>query len=363
MKRIVLFKTSLLSGGAEHQLVILAEMLVRVGYPVTVVTFSDVPDHYSLPDSVNRVRIAPGRSSIIKFCYIFKYLLKTHMDVLMGFGVRESFLILIPMLFRKGVKVIAGERNATLSSPSLYERIDHLFLYKRADCIVTNSYTQQRYLKSKYPRWSNKVLTIINYTDVDAYNVQERDTNNSIPQIGVFARYSEQKNCRRFAEAVKLIKNSVGPSFKISWYGDMSLKGKTSPVYQSFLSLIKEYEIDDVISLHDHTRNVAGMISQFDAMCLPSIYEGFSNSISEYICCGKPVIVSDVSDNGLMVKDAFNGFLFNPYAPESIRDAFLKFFSLSKEQRSAFGKNSRSIAVSLFDKSVFIDSYISVIES
>lgn len=363
MKRIVLFKTSLLSGGAEHQLVVLAEMLVSIGYSVTVVTFSDVPDHYSLSDSVERVRIAPRRSSIIKFISIFKYLLRTPMDVLIGFGVRENFLILIPMLFRKGVKVIAGERNATLTSPSFYERIDHLFLYKRADRIVTNSYTQQSYLRSKYPRWSNKLSTIINYTNVNAYTIQDGVINNSIPQIGVFARYSEQKNCKRFAEAVYLIKKSVGPCFMVSWFGDILLKGRVSPVYESFLSLIQEYEIDDVISLHDHIKDVASIINRFDVMCLPSIYEGFSNSLSEYICCGKPVLVSDVSDNGLMVKDGFNGFLFNPYDSESIRDAFLRFFSLSNEQRAIMGHNSRSIAEGLFDRKAYLDSYVSIIES
>ena len=127
--------------------------------------------------------------------------------------------------------------------------------------------------------------------------------------------------------------------------------------------LVEDYKIGDVITLNDQTREVAKLIPGFDVMCLPSLAEGFSNSISEYICCGKPVICSDVADNHIMVKEGENGFLFNPYNIDEMVDAFMKFFNLSTLEKEEMGSRSRQIAESLFDKEAFTKEYITLIES
>ena len=120
--------------------------------------------------------------------------------------------------------------------------------------------------------------------------------------------------------------------------------------------------LNEYITIHEPTKNVAQLIPSFDAMCLPSLYEGFSNSISEYICCGRPVICSDVSDNSIMVHEGENGFLFNPLDVEDIVRAFSSYFSSSKEKRLLMGQKSREIAEQLFDKELFINEYIKLIE-
>ena len=104
-------------------------------------------------------------------------------------------------------------------------------------------------------------------------------------------------------------------------------------------------------------------LRKFDAMCLPSLVEGFSNSISEYICCGKPVICSDVADNSLMVHDGKNGFLFDPTNIDEMVDVVLKFFNLPTEERNMMCIQSRKIAEELFDKESFVQKYIKLIES
>ena len=104
-------------------------------------------------------------------------------------------------------------------------------------------------------------------------------------------------------------------------------------------------------------------MGNYHAACLASIYEGFSNSIAEGICCGKPMLVSDVSDNSQMVHDGENGFLFDPKQTDSIVDAFMRFFSLSHNEMCRLGQRSREIAEGLFDKEHFISQYIDLIES
>ena len=100
----------------------------------------------------------------------------------------------------------------------------------------------------------------------------------------------------------------------------------------------------------------------YDAICLPSLKEGFSNSISEAICAGKPLLVSDISDNKVMVHDGENGYLFDPTSVEQMVEAVEKFYYLPIKLKSQMGKRSREIAENLFQKEKFINSYIELIE-
>lgn len=363
MKKITAFICALGSGGAEHQLVCLCDMLVSRGYDVSIVTWADTEDHYSFDSRIKRVRLGKKKSPFLKMLIIWKYLLSFKTDVLICFGQRENLFSIFPMLFRPRIKVIAGERNYTKGRKTSKEFLLFKFLYRRANYIVPNSYSQARYIEDTAPNLRNKIRVITNYTDLELFKVAPISVN--IPlRIGIFARYSLQKNYERFAMAVKLMKDKYSNRFIIDWFGNICDKnGNHNADYLVFRDLIEKYGIGDVIRLNNHIKDVRSELSNFNAVALPSLWEGFSNSISEAICCGKPMLVSDVSDNSVMVKDGINGFLFNPYDPEDICEAFGKFFQLSAENIILMGEKSREIAMSLFDAESFVGKYIEIIEN
>ena len=200
---------SLSSGGAEHQLTILANLLAARGCEVSIVTFSDISDHYSTDKTVNRIRLAEGKNNLIKLVHLWYYLLRVSTDNIIIYTQRNSCIALPPLLFRKGVNVICGERNLTSGKPTIYETLLCSALYRRANYIVTNSHSQEVYLRSKYPWLSNKIKTIINYTDLNLFAPSTRQIN-TVRKIGVFARIDSQKNCLAFAKAVKKAKELLG---------------------------------------------------------------------------------------------------------------------------------------------------------
>lgn len=55
-----------------------------------------------------------------------------------------------------------------------------------------------------------------------------------------------------------------------------------------------------------------GIISAFDVCVNTSDSEGFSNSVLEYMICGKPVVATGVGGNIEVVADGINGYLFPP---------------------------------------------------
>lgn len=365
MKCITFFIASLSSGGAEHQLVMLAHYLCERNYNVTIVTYADVQDHYSVGCGIKRVRIAEGHNKVMKFFAIFFFFLRLKTDVVISFGQRDNFFSLIPLMFRRKIKVIAGERNTTNGAPSIYERCLLAFLYKRANFIVPNSYTQRDYLVKMKPIWKDKIIPITNYTDLEVYNPGlcvplEKDT----LDIAIFSRMVKQKNCIRFADVVRRVVEKSNFKVKFHWYGNLHSKGYENEEYlNSLKQTIKDLGIECSFILHDHVKNVAEVMAIYDAVCLPSLIEGFSNTISEAICMGKIVLASDVSDNKIMVHDGKNGYLFDPLDVNDMCEKIIKFSELSVDQRIKMGECSRQIAQDLFDKNVFVSKYERLINS
>ncbi len=361
MKRITCFITSLSSGGAEHQITLLSGFLAERGYDVTLTTFGHTEDHYLVDWRVKRYCIKHNGHSLSKLKAIYYYFLTLKTDCVICFGARESFFCLVPLLLRKKIKVLAGERCATYDKLTWYKKLNYYWLYKRANFIVPNSHTQLNDITKHWPQYANKTKVITNYTDVKEYQATPLPHNRPI-RIGIFCRYAEQKNYKRMASVVKKLREK-SEGFEIHWYGNKYREKQLLTEYQELHSLVQQYQLEDCFILHDHTKKVAEMLKDFDALCLPSLTEGFSNSISEYVCCGRPVLCSDVADNSIMVHNDENGYLFDPENEDNMVKAFLKFFSLSDTERDAMGRKSRLIAENLFDKEKFVGSYIQLIES
>ena len=85
------------SGGAEHQIAVLSDLLVERGYAITITTFGDEVDHYQVNESVKRVHLASGRSKIMKLLSIFWYFLTVRTDLVISYTQRCNFLSLIPL--------------------------------------------------------------------------------------------------------------------------------------------------------------------------------------------------------------------------------------------------------------------------
>lgn len=364
MKHIVFLGSGLASGGAEHQCAQLMNMLVEKGYDVTFASFEDVPDHYYVDTRVQRVQLGIGQPMKKKILAIERYLISLKTDVLVAFSQRMSVLALFPMLIHPGIKVISSERNYTIGVPDKFEKIlIKTGIYRRANFIVPNNYSQGLYLAEKMPSIAKKIHVITNYTEIDTYKVSPLPQNDVV-KVGIFCRYEEQKNFHRFVDMLGTLKHRNVAPFHVDWYGNHNFRTEGQKAYfEEGVRKIKEYDVADMITIHEPTREVAKLIPTFDVMCLPSLHEGFSNSISEYICCGRPVICSDVSDNSVMVHEGENGFLFNPLDVEDMCRAFMSYLSTTSEKRELMSKRSREIAEELFDKERFVNSYIELIEA
>lgn len=85
--------------------------------------------------------------------------------------------------------------------------------------------------------------------------------------------------------------------------------------------------------------------------------------LCEAMSCGVPVICSNVCDNPNIVEEGSNGFLFNPLDIDDMTQAIEKLLSISNEEYRNISQNNRRKALAMFSKEIFINKYVTLIES
>lgn len=359
MKKILCLIDTLGFGGAERQMMGLVSYLKERGYDTTLANYIEHDLHSYVEEryGYSTITLRCGSNMLSKLYAVWKHIHKKKYDTIIAYKDGTTSLTCILKLLGCDFKLIVSERNTT-QSLTLREKIK-FWLYRFADYIVPNAYSQEIFIKNKFPKLQDKIVTITNFTDIDYFKPGRDEKHNGI-EILIVARVSPQKNVLRFLEGIKIVKDT-GTNVHFKWFGDVR------PGLEEYASQcdnkIKELHIDDMISFFPATKNVLEEYQKCDVFCLPSIYEGYPNVICEAMSCGKPIICSNVCDNPYIVKDGENSFVFNPNSSEDIAEKILLISSLSKEEIKKKGMKSRQISEDLFSKETFVNKYVKIIES
>lgn len=359
MKKILCLIDTLGFGGAERQMMGLVSYLKERGYDTTLANYIEHDLHSYVEEryGYSTIMLRCGSNMLSKLYAVWKHIHKEKYDTIIAYKDGTTSLTCILKMLGCDFKLIVSERNTT-QSLTLREKIK-FWLYRFADYIVPNAYSQEIFIKNKFPKLQDKIVTITNFTDIDYFKPGRDEKHNGI-EILIVARVSPQKNVLRFLEGIKIVKDT-GTNVHFKWFGDVR------PGMEEYASqcnnMIQELQIDDMISFFPATKNVLEEYQKCDVFCLPSFYEGYPNVICEAMSCGKPIICSDVCDNPYIAKVGKNAFMFNPNKPEDIAEKLLSIISLSNEKIKKMGAESRYIAEKLFSKDEFVRKYIKLIES
>ena len=359
MKRVLCLIDSLGPGGAQRQIVGLSLFLQEKGYCVNVAAYHDNPFYVYqlLSGGVSYNFIPQAQKGLFRQWYLMRYINHYYPDVVISYLESPSMRACVTHLFNRKFKLIVSERNTT-QHVGWRERF-RFSLFRIADFVVPNSFSQADLIKHTFPWLENKVVTIPNFVDLLHFVPSNHRAKRDVPVIIVVATIRASKNTLGFIDAVFQLKRR-GLKFHINWFGKESSQ---SQYYEQCMKRISDLEIGDCIELKEKTIHIKEQYQDADLFCLPSFYEGTPNAICEALACGLPVVCSNVCDNGRYVVDGENGFLFDPNDINSIINAVDKMLSLDKENHMRFGNNSRKRAEQFLSKDVFIKSYIELIES
>ena len=359
MKKILCLIDRLgLDGGAERQMAGLAGMLHEHGYNVCLATYHKHDYNEILKENygIESVHIKSGSNALSKLWAVRKFIKNGKFDIVIAYKDGATIIASLIKLFGLNSKLIVSERNTT-TKLTLRERIK-FFLYRQADAIVPNSYSQGKFIGQNYPNLACKVNVITNFTDINEFSPTENDPNHECTHILVTARIAPQKNVIRFLNVVSKIKAQKLP-IKITWYGDLNkLKNYGDEVRRRYAEL----QISDILEFKQTTKNIVDAYRNCDIFCLPSLHEGYPNVVCEAMCCGKPVLCSDVCDNAFIVENNLNGWLFNPFDEDNMLTSIKKACSINREKLLTIGANNRTTAIAKFSAHTFVQKYINLIE-
>jgi len=359
MKNVLCFIDSLGSGGAQRQLVGLACFLKKTGYDVTVTCYHDIPFYIDLLQShgIPYVYLKKAEETTFRIWHVARYIRKLKPDVVISYLEMPSICACVAKMFNHKFKLIVSERNTTQHT-GRNEKI-RFNLFRLADYVVPNAYSQETYMRTHFPKLANKIVTIPNFVDLEHFIPPQERHRREIPKVMVAATIWASKNTLGFIDAVAALK-AKGYRFHISWYG---LNIKYVDYYNQCKSKMEKLGVSDFIELKEKTINIRERYQEADCFCLPSFYEGTPNVICEAMACGLPIVCSDVCDNSKYVLQGENGFLFNPKDIDSIVVAFEKLFSLDDEEYKYFCSRSRTLAEQKLSQESFINGYKKLIES
>ncbi len=301
-KKIAIIINTLATGGAEKT----AGLLMNQLYPdmeIHLLMFNTTNIEFDIPPGVKIYQIGKPTSAeaspvqVLKLplqaLQIKRYLDKHNIQLVFSILNRPNFIAGYLKLFGYKGKTIINERsnasyyytNKTLGG--LLGRFLVRRLYRRADCIITNSIFSKKDLEQTFGL-KNKIITIsngINYIAMQQrmktiHLLFEKKENEFIfCHVG---RYHPDKNQQLLLRAFAQLNNDNSRLLMV---------GKNIP--QQLAALVNELGLADKVNLYDLQSDILPYYALSDAFVLCSNVEGYPNVIIEAMACGLPVIATD----------------------------------------------------------------------
>jgi GalNAc-alpha-(1->4)-GalNAc-alpha-(1->3)-diNAcBac-PP-undecaprenol alpha-1,4-N-acetyl-D-galactosaminyltransferase len=297
--RASLVVNSLVQGGAQKSVIMLATELKNIGFEVQILTFyPEESDFFQVPSGIklkrfihpfhDRKRIKPRHKFITKIARIkfrindlleIRTVIKDFQpDVVISFETATSIISFLATI--KMCPILVSERVhpehheietwAKLLRPIVY-RSTRVFLHCQGELIA----------KSMKETYKKDITVIPNFIDEPTSSLWNPNSN----KIKVFSRYSQQKGIDLAIESWNLLPAKLKESYILEVFGDGD---KTN-----YEKLVDKYDLKGKVKLNGPTKSTKKELEDCLIFLLPSRYEGFPNSLAEAMNCGIPSIATD----------------------------------------------------------------------
>lgn len=347
------------SGGAQRQLVTLAVAFHQLGHDVRVVTYAD--QNFYLPllqENGIRYERTPKGGRLRRILAVRRVLRHGDHDVVLAFLETPALLAELAALPGRDWGLVVSERT---SNPESFRSLRGRYLrwmHTVADFITVNANATKELIDRLYPRLRGRVHVVFNTVDLTRFfPVAERHSPDRRPRtIAVAASYHPRKNVDGLLRAIAMLDGETRKRLRVEWYGD-----RHGRVFEDAMSFVRSASLDGCVRLEAATLSIAQIMQRVDAVGLFSHAEGLPNAICEAMACGKPVLLTRVSDATLLVRQGINGWLCYPDNPASIAEALQSFVGARPDELEEMGRESRRLAESLFDPKKIVGDYLTLL--
>ena len=298
-KKVSIFIPSLLGGGAERIMVILANEFCERGISVDLVLSKAVGPY--LADIQPNIRIVNLNASrlIYSIFPLIKYIRKESPKVMLT-ALNTSNIIAIIARILSGIsfKLVISERAvssvALRDNPLMRAKLIPFLMrrfYKKADAIIAVSAGVADDLVNEYKQSKSKVFIIYNpivtsqLIDLSNENFHHKwFGNQDIPVILAIGRLTSQKNYPLLLNAFSLLLEIHDARLVI--LGDGQLKSNLE-------ELAINLNIREKVSFPGFVINPFNWMKNASLFVLSSDYEGLPGALIQAMACGTPVVSTD----------------------------------------------------------------------
>lgn len=309
--KILFLARQLNIGGAERQLVTLANELAARGHEIVIASYYPGGALAKKLHS-NRVRLISlekrSRWDLLTlFVKTLKVVREERPTVLHGWMYTQNIVATLAKVFNPKVKLVWCVRNSNLELVMDWPERVAVWLQAKlsrfADRVVVNSLAGlEQAVADGLPR--EKMLFIPNGIDTNVFypNHDERDRvraewgiGDDQKVVGNVARFDPIKNHPMFLKAAARIA-AQRPDVRFVCVGH----GKASYL-QQLKEQTRELGIEDRVRWIQGHSDVRAAYNAIDVFCSSSLSEGFPNVVGEAMACGRHCVVTDVGDSALVV--------------------------------------------------------------
>ncbi|NRD20148.1 glycosyltransferase family 4 protein [Winogradskyella eckloniae] len=295
---------SLVAGGAERVLILLANNFDKKGHDVTIITFNE-PEVFSANPTVKRVRLHNGNiknHTIRSTINLYKYYSNKNNrpDVLMPFMTQTNFIgALIGKL--RGLKVVSAEHNNHLRATDFIGKLARKYMYRKSDALTVLTKFDEQHYKSI----GVNVYVMPNPCTFDIYEESKRNRKKIILAVGDLNRYHH----KGFDNLIPLIT----PVLKKNPQWKLKLVGGGDDGTKLLKELTQKHQIEDQVIFEGYSTKVAELMTESEIYVLSSRTEGLPMVLTEAFARGTACIAFDCvtgpSDiiipnvNGILIED------------------------------------------------------------
>ena len=362
--KILLFIDDLGSGGAQRQVTNLAIALKARQIDVQLAIYHAAPGDIFRPaiDAAGIAvhRLTKKRKYSLDIPLQLSWLFRQHrFDAVFSFLDAANFYAEIARLLNPGQRLIVSERSSYLAETGVVLPIVRRIFHGFASVIVCNSESQTSWLK-RFPWLSRKVVTIYNGYRFSEWTLLLPPVVGAIKLLAI-GRLYPLKNPKLLAQAMIELYEKTGKMPHLTWVGRTESSAADRSYVDETRTLIASHT---VLSEHwlwaGEQTDVTPFLNDCHALIHPSDCEGLPNVICEALLAGRPVLATDICDNGRLVVSGQRGLLFGELSIQGIAAAMADLYNLDNDRWQQWSQNARSFAVANLCLDQMCDAYLAL---